>query len=383
MIQFVKKHAEAFKVAAFVLFFAVLFVLALIRFVPSFGYADLTEAQPIRKENKLYYNTLSRKEQFLYDALTDAIDSYAEYTDEIRCVFTSADFSHVVQCLISDNPQYFFVDYNSIESYVSETHTKVRLVYYENEQTVRAMREELDRMADTVMEQLRGTEEDFEKELYLHDYLVQNCTYLTGVNGENYLSNTAYGALCRGEAYCDGYALAFKLLMNRAGLFCSTVSGLAGDLQHMWNLVYINDQFYHVDVTWDDADTPDMVFHGYFNLSADAISISHTIASPELLPLCEDTTHYYRALGRSATDVETLDEILYQCMNTAAEAGMQYFEFSIDYADGLSDLRAAYTRAVERINSEGKYHFVDAYRDHPLSDNRSFLYLEIYYEVEA
>lgn len=40
--------------------------------------------------------------------------------------------------------------------------------------------------------------------------------------------------------------------MDMLGIENGTVSGEAGDEQHIWNTVKLDDQWYHVDVTWDD-----------------------------------------------------------------------------------------------------------------------------------
>ncbi len=57
---------------------------------------------------------------------------------------------------------------------------------------------------------------------------------------------------------CDGYARAYKILMDKAGIPTDYVSGpnitndkLSG---HAWNLVNLDGTWYHVDVTWDDDD---------------------------------------------------------------------------------------------------------------------------------
>lgn len=384
MKELFKKHAEKIKITALIMLFIILFIVSLIRFVPTFGFADPDSAEPIYKENLLYYNNLDRKAQFLYDALIDAIDTEAEYTKEIRYVFSSDEFNLVVQSIIADHPEYFYINFDKLESYVSKTHTLVKLAYYESSETIAEMKSALTGKVDQVLEALEGIQSDFEKELILHDYLVENCSYLTGAEGESYLSNTAYGALCEGQAYCDGYALAFKLLMNSADLYCSTVSGYANELPHMWNIVYINDNFYHVDVTWDDADmtgAQNMNFHGYFNLSADAISTSHTISAPEILPPAEDGTNYYKAIGHSASSKEELAVVLYNAMTGSAAEGKGYIEISLDYPEGEMDLRSVFTESVERVNAEGVYTFTDAYREQYCSDNKSFLNIEIYYEV--
>ncbi|MCI8590623.1 MAG: hypothetical protein HFE77_07955 [Clostridiales bacterium] len=383
MFEHCKRNQALWKAAALILFFVLLFIAAVIRFWPSFGFADLSKAEPVYKQDKLYYNHLSRKEQYLYDALITAIDLHKDYTDEIRYVFSSEEFNNVVQFIISDYPEYFYVDYNHIESYVSETHTKVKLAYYKSKEEATRMQAELQNAIAPIIEQTVTLNEDFEKELLLHDYLVESCTYLTGEpdNAEGYLYNTAYGAIVLKKAYCDGYALAFKLLMNQSGLFCSTVSGFANNLPHMWNMVYIDDHFYHVDVTWNDADMTygkNMIFHGYFNLSKEAITYNHIISYEEVLPLAEDETNYYERIGLSAHTKEELTEILYNSMTKALDQGLDYFEIGLNYEEATNDFKALFADTVEQINREGAYTVINAHREYECSYDTRFLNIEFY-----
>lgn len=86
----------------------------------------------------------------------------------------------------------------------------------------------------------------------LHDYLVRNCVYdRSAVNEVVSPSRTAYGALANGKAVCQGYSLAYKLLLRRAGVPAVYVG--SDSMQHAWNMVQMeNNGWYHVDVTWDD-----------------------------------------------------------------------------------------------------------------------------------
>lgn len=102
---------------------------------------------------------------------------------------------------------------------------------------------------------------DLEKVAAVHDWLVLNCQYDPYVannheeytaGGVTYRENTlvysAYGAFVEGNAVCQGYALAFQALMNRAEIPCYFVSGQ----NHAWNVVPMDGTWYYVDVTWDD-----------------------------------------------------------------------------------------------------------------------------------
>lgn len=122
--------------------------------------------------------------------------------------------------------------------------------------------------------------DEFKKELFIHDYIVNNCTYDFEVAES---SSTPYSCLVESFSACEGYSKAVKLLCEMAGIECYTVSGDAvnynGETEgHMWNIVKIDDEYYHLDVTWDDPITQDKgetLSHVFFNLNDREISTDH------------------------------------------------------------------------------------------------------------
>lgn len=100
---------------------------------------------------------------------------------------------------------------------------------------------------------------DFQKELALHDWLVDHGRYdQTHYDPRTPLGlpdNTdPYGMLVKGYGICLGYAETFRLLMDLAGVECITVTGAAFDSMedHAWNMVKLEGEWYCVDCTWDD-----------------------------------------------------------------------------------------------------------------------------------
>lgn len=97
-----------------------------------------------------------------------------------------------------------------------------------------------------------------EAKVYLaHNYLAANVVYRD--NDQNSLQSSytqsAYGALIKRECVCQGYAEAFKRLMDHAGIDCDIVCGqVVGSTEyHAWNIVSVGqgNDYYHIDVTWD------------------------------------------------------------------------------------------------------------------------------------
>lgn len=87
----------------------------------------------------------------------------------------------------------------------------------------------------------------------VHNWLIETITY----GGNTKDQHTIYGALANNKAVCEGYARAFKYLMDASGIPCILVSGTGTNSRgeeesHAWNYVQINENWYAVDVTWDD-----------------------------------------------------------------------------------------------------------------------------------
>ncbi len=130
--------------------------------------------------------------------------------------------------------------------------------------------------AEMLLDGIKGNNSltDVEKALLLHDRLAIWCEY----DYENYLNQSlprsaynAYGAFVNKTAVCMGYALAYDYLLFQVGIdseYCS--SDL---LNHAWNIVYVNNSAYHVDVTWDDPvrDKSGYVKHTNFLRSTNGI----------------------------------------------------------------------------------------------------------------
>lgn len=126
---------------------------------------------------------------------------------------------------------------------------------------------------------------DFDKAKAIHDYLVMNVDY----DYENYIKNTipaerytAEGALRDKYAVCAGYAKAFKLLCELAGLECDYISGKVSRGYHAWNQVKVDEKWYNVDVTWDDPASTNKAFddhkynrYSYFLISDEIMYKDH------------------------------------------------------------------------------------------------------------
>ena len=74
-----------------------------------------------------------------------------------------------------------------------------------------------------------------------------------------------YGALINKITVCEGYARAFKAIMDDLEIPCliacgTGINSTGATESHAWNYVMINEKWYAIDVTWDD---PIIIGNGY------------------------------------------------------------------------------------------------------------------------
>lgn len=83
-----------------------------------------------------------------------------------------------------------------------------------------------------------------DKALLACDYLVENCAY----NGEN-AGNSVYASLVEKNADSEGLAYAYVELCRQLGLNCRMINGQLNWKDHWWNLIEIDGEYYHADVS--------------------------------------------------------------------------------------------------------------------------------------
>ncbi len=246
---------------------------------------------------RMLYEELSEKEREAYRALYDAVLEHRE-TVYIP-LLSSEELSRVHAALKYDNPQLPCIsDEFSYGSVGGLCYVKMQYAYTKAE--CDALSETLIATAGMICADCAG-QNDYARELYLHDTLVRLADYADG--GVN--ANTAAGTLVDGKGVCAGYALGMKLLCDVTGLDSCIVRGTAenenGAESHAWLVVRLGDSWYHVDPTWDDpvsAGDADQLTHAYFNLPTEWISADHSgFTLPEGVRCDSTADNYYAREG--------------------------------------------------------------------------------------
>lgn len=224
--------------------------------------------------------------------------NYQDIKDDIqgkeRCSFYSVmfpvereiDASVVGEAVVSflyDHPEYFWSKgYSYFVKADTKKVTKICLQcqedYYDGQvraDTWKVIDQEVQKYLDLIV----GVNSDYERELILHDAINEKVTYayIPGTNKpeEERWAHTIESVFSpsRGSAVCEGYAKAFQLLLNAAGIDNAYIVGKANGDGHAWNQVKLGDNWYNVDITWND--TGNKGSHKYFNVPDSSFSNAH------------------------------------------------------------------------------------------------------------
>ena len=116
---------------------------------------------------------------------------------------------------------------------------------------------------------IKNAKTDKEKIKNIHDYIINNSKYDSIRSTEktsNYRSDIAYGPLLQGYAICGGYTDLMEIFLERLNIKSYKVSSY----NHIWNAIFLDGKWYHLDLTWDDPvtnDGKDYLEHNYFLIS--------------------------------------------------------------------------------------------------------------------
>lgn len=220
--------------------------------------------RPLSAENAYHeaYNDL-------YYAMADVRSTCSLARYQLTRDIVSTLFSDV----INHSPELFYVDgrlgisYNKATGIVSGVTFTYTMTQEEIGQASAFYQSEIDRILALLPDPGMSS---FDKALWIHDYLCVRYAYDTELT--NY---DAYTFFRDRKGVCQGYTLAYMALMKACGV--RTDFAASADMNHIWNLIELDGQWYHADLTWDDplhssgSDIPGRVGHDNFLCSDQAI----------------------------------------------------------------------------------------------------------------
>jgi len=236
------------------------------------------------KKNTYYYNQLDNNAKKIYNSLKDNIDNLKKenFTIDFEKQFNdllhepsgqeelNSSFQSALDAFFYDYPELFYIDLTKISLLIKSTSIGPLTTYtvkispdntsnylyeeFNSEEKVNIAISKVENIKNHIINNL-PTSSNYDKILTIHDTLVKSLEYDSSLNKSN--THNIYGALIEKSVVCEGYAKSFKYILDSLNIENILVSGTAtnssGDSEsHMWNYVKLNDNWYAVDVTWDD-----------------------------------------------------------------------------------------------------------------------------------
>jgi hypothetical protein len=239
--------------------------------------------------------------------------------------------------LILDLPEYFLnvlsaetKRWNYEASGFTNTYIEYKLVYTMYANVSKALKSNdpaklkpneiavYNKVKEVIAEYIHPNMTDYDKELAIHDYIINSVEYDNSASLPEE-SHTPYGALIKGRAVCNGYSDSFKIFMDALGIECEIVYGEAGSKsqKHAWNRVKLDDEYYLVDLTWNEPEPsfPEYISYDYFNLTDEQMNKDHKPYSSVYL-CTADTYNYYRRNNYLAYDQSYADAVMVSALKS-------------------------------------------------------------------
>ncbi len=230
----------------------------------------------------IYYASLTETEKKIYSKMIECANSYEESWKPLDTSITEENVENAYTAVLYDHPELFWLDLGYSYEYLENIGiVEIHLSYNETINDIENNKQLFEESVNTILENAKAYESDEEKERYVHDTLIEMIEYDESAS----LNQSAYSALVNHRTVCAGYAKAFQYLMQKLDIPCYFVVGESEGQQHAWNLVYINNTWMNVDVTWDDGLYDPYYF---YNKSDSFFTESHTRdLKSQFLPICE------------------------------------------------------------------------------------------------
>ena len=221
-----------------------------------------------------HYTQLNTSQKKMYDAIYQGATNF-DKTVSFPCAFgaSSSGLQKVIYALQEDHPELFYLDF-SISITGGLGFTTAHLKYLFKKEEAKKYKNQLSSVLNRIVARAKTIKGEYEKVLFVHDLLAENIVY--DLNAPN--AHNALGTLVDGRAVCQGISYAVKMIFDELGIDSTSVSGEVNTRlnrgPHSWNLVKVNNRWYHLDVTLDLKQNG-TVFHTYFLLNDDDAMIHH------------------------------------------------------------------------------------------------------------
>lgn len=210
----------------------------------------------------------------------------------INQILSIEEINKIIEAIYLKDPEIFWLK-NDFGCDFTENQTVINYEFKYTIDDIKQMKKDMDLFIEhfTSITEHMDNEQKIKK---IHDMLIENTDYDYNANDMDDPAHTAYGCLINNKAVCDGFAKTFKLLCEKSNIDAEIILGadkMSDDISHAWNYVYLNDNYYWIDTTWDEIRSDHSVSYAYFMISDDILYKDHKIISDPnadiFIPKCE------------------------------------------------------------------------------------------------
>lgn len=310
----------------------------------------IEESKPTQQERFDFQKLLSDNTYYYYNNLNDIekeayvtmYASFMNFDDSFVMEIDGENLKSVFTAVLYDNPHIFWVD-NDYQYSENEKSVSFTPNYRNSSIEAQQLTIELNNKINEIVSYANNFNTEYEKELYIHNYICENTVYDEALSQEG--GDSAYDSLINGKAICEGYSRAVQILLDAVDIDNYLVVGDSksdGEIEpHMWNVVKIDNLNYYLDATWDDSGADDTTVYFYFNVNDKMISKDHFNIEPANNNCTSDIAYYYEVNNSYVKSYNGFSEYA----NHSAEVlrnGENKVEFvfanSNDYKKALNDI---------------------------------------------
>lgn len=250
-----------------------------------------------------YYSRMNKQQQRVYQVMKTGIESLAEYFDVPR--IDGNELSDIFHQMRLDCPEIFYASTFQYSFYDNSSSLKFKPVYLFEKNKIKEQQKAMNSRVEKLCREIKDKNE-WDKEVFIHDFICENVTY---DKLKKQYSHEIIGPLGQGVGVCEGIAKTVKILCDKVNIPCIVVlshNNLEKNMRyrHAWNIVKINNKWYHLDATFDNTLGHGDTRYDYFNLNDKNIYKDH---EPLVYPALECTDgdyFYYREKKLSFTKIE-------------------------------------------------------------------------------
>lgn len=301
------------------------------------------------KTTNYYYNKLLPNEQAIYKSLANAIkelktDFIIQDYEFFNNDQTMKDVEKALNSFLLDHPEVFYLnDKYAVSTNKNIFGTKIGL----NISYTVTSKEELNNQIEQIkvgmqeiLSKVNISENDFEKELKLHDVLGKVVKYYEydDINQIPHSAHTIYGTFVQKSAVCDGLSKSMQVLLDNVGIESIVLTGRLNNEAHAWNMVNLENDWYNLDITSDKSikDYSSVVIHSYFNITTEKIKQTHSIDYEEIIPIAISKKYdYFVYKDKLITINDNFNTKLIDILNSNSDS--EKVEYTVENVDNVPE----------------------------------------------